>query len=143
MCGVKVWERHRSSQRFLRTYAQNNFRALSSRAFLLPPHSINHFDNTIFISVEMSAHLTAVYTSPTATNTFSSPLQSSPTQASSSTQKSQYLGDLRQKVAHLQDDINHFLTKKMDQDKAATEGAASNDEDMEEQMYGEEVVDED
>lgn len=31
----------------------------------------------------------------------------------------------------------------MDQDKAATEGAASKDEDMEEQMYGEEVVDED
>ncbi|KAH0347017.1 hypothetical protein KCU81_g3673, partial [Aureobasidium melanogenum] len=91
----------------------------------------------------MSAHLTAVYTSPTATNTFSSPLQSAPTQASSSTAKSQYLGDLRQKVAQLQNDINHFLTKKMDQDKAATEGAASKDEDMEEQMYGEEVVDED
>lgn len=91
----------------------------------------------------MSAHLTAVYTSPTATNTFSSPLQSAPTQVSSSTEKSQYLGDLRQKVAHLQDDINQFLTNKMDEDKAATEGAASKDEDMEEQMYGEEVVDED
>ncbi|KAG9522012.1 hypothetical protein KCV07_g3303, partial [Aureobasidium melanogenum] len=91
----------------------------------------------------MSAHLTAVYTSPTATNTFSSPLPSAPIQASSSTEKSQYLGDLRQKVSQLQDDINQFLTKKMDQDKAATEGAASKDEDIEEQMYGEEVVDED
>ncbi|KAG9546051.1 hypothetical protein KCU97_g21111, partial [Aureobasidium melanogenum] len=123
--------------------AQNNFSALSSRPSFLPPRRINHTDNKNFISVEMSAHLTAVYTSPTATNTFSSPLQSAPTQASSSTEKSQYLADLRQKVAQLQDDINQFLTKKMDQDKAATEGAASKDEDMEEQMYGEEVVDED
>ncbi|KAH0388375.1 hypothetical protein KCU89_g16859, partial [Aureobasidium melanogenum] len=104
---------------------------------------INHIDDKTPISVKMSAHLTAVYTSPTATNTFSSPLQSAPTQPSSSTEKSQYLGDLRQKVSQLQDDINQFLTKKMDQDKAATEGAASKHEDIEEQMYGEEVVDED
>jgi hypothetical protein len=91
----------------------------------------------------MSAHLTAVYTSPTATNTFSSPLQSAPTQQSSSSEKSQYLADLRQKVAQLQDDINRFLTEKMDQDKAATDGAPSKDDPMEEDMYGEEVVDED
>jgi hypothetical protein len=91
----------------------------------------------------MSAHLTAVYTSPTATNTFSSPLQSTPTQQASSTEKSQYLGDLRQKVAQLQDDINHFLTEKMDQDKAATDGAQSKDDPTEEDMYGEELVDED
>ncbi|KAI4727133.1 hypothetical protein E4T49_05078 [Aureobasidium sp. EXF-10728] len=91
----------------------------------------------------MSAHLTAVYTSPTATNTFSSPLESTPTQQPSPSEKSQYLAQLRQKVAQLQDDINQFLTKKMDDDKAATDGAASKDEDMEEDMYGEEVVDED
>ncbi|KEQ93113.1 hypothetical protein AUEXF2481DRAFT_7063 [Aureobasidium subglaciale EXF-2481] len=70
----------------------------------------------------MSAHLTAVYTSPTATNTFSAPLS----------------------VIQMQEDINQYLTKKMDEDKAATEGAAnSKDEDLEEQMYGEELVDED
>jgi hypothetical protein len=88
----------------------------------------------------MSAHLTAVYTSPTATNTFSSPLESAPTQHTSSTEKSQYLGDLRQKVSQLQHDINQFLTEKMDQDKAATD--APNDDHIEEDMYGEEVVDE-
>ncbi|CAD0111380.1 unnamed protein product [Aureobasidium uvarum] len=89
------------------------------------------------------AHLTAVYTSPTATNTFSSPLKSTPTQQASPSEKSQYLGHLREKVAQLQDDINQFLTNKMDDDKAATEGAASKDEDMEDHMYGEELVDED
>jgi hypothetical protein len=88
----------------------------------------------------MSAHLTAVYTSPTATNTFSSPLESAPTQHTSSTEKSQYLGDLRRKVSQLQHDINQFLTEKMDQDKAATD--APNDDHIEEDMYGEEVVDE-
>ncbi|THW78714.1 hypothetical protein D6D19_01757 [Aureobasidium pullulans] len=91
----------------------------------------------------MSAHLTAVYTSPTATNTFSSPLSSAPTEASSSHEKSQYLAHLRDNVSQMQDDINQFLTKKMDEDKAATDApVTSNDEDMEEQMYGEEVVDE-
>ncbi|THX11144.1 hypothetical protein D6D13_05068 [Aureobasidium pullulans] len=83
----------------------------------------------------MSAHLTAVYTSPTATNTFSSPLSSAPTEASSSHEKSQYLADLRDNVSQMQDDINQFLTKKMDEDKAATDApVTSNDEDMEEQI---------
>jgi uncharacterized phage infection (PIP) family protein YhgE len=89
----------------------------------------------------MSAHLTAVYTSPTATNTFSSPLQSTPTQHTDTIEKSQYLADLRDKVSQLQQDINQFLTEKMDQDKAATDGAPSNDNHIEEDMYGEEVVD--
>ncbi|THW89904.1 hypothetical protein D6D17_08704 [Aureobasidium pullulans] len=83
----------------------------------------------------MPAHLTAVYTSPTATNTFSSPLSSAPTEASSSQEKSQYLAHLRDNVSQMQHDINQFLTKKMDEDKAATDApAASNDEDMEEQI---------
>jgi len=89
----------------------------------------------------MSAHLTAVYTSPTATNTFSSPLQSIPTQHSDTTEKSQYLADLRQKATQLQQDINQFLTEKMDQDKAATDGPSNNDNHIDEDMYGEEVVD--
>ncbi|THZ86274.1 hypothetical protein D6C84_02597 [Aureobasidium pullulans] len=85
----------------------------------------------------MPAHLTAVYTSPTATNTFSSPLSSAPTEASSSQEKSQYLADLRDNVSQMQDDINQFLTKKMDEDKAATDApVTSNDEDMEEQIAG-------
>ncbi|KAI5270045.1 hypothetical protein E4T47_06563 [Aureobasidium subglaciale] len=92
----------------------------------------------------MAAHLTAVYTSPTATNTFSAPLSSAPTKTTSSQEKSQYLGDLRDKAIQMQEDINQYLTKKMDEDKAATEGAAnSKDEDLEEQMYGEELVDKD
>lgn len=92
----------------------------------------------------MSDHLTAVYTSPTTTNTFSSPLSTASTSASSPQEKSQYLGDLREKVSQMQDDINAFLTQKMDEDKAATEGGVSaKDEEREEQMYGEEVVDED
>jgi hypothetical protein len=158
MCGVRVWERASSCQPSsvpLLVPAKNSLdppvnqaschliqasflrhsRNFTSSAHTLQPPRIN--------LTNMSAHLTAVYTSPTATNTFSSPLQSAPTQQSSSSEKSQYLADLRQKVAQLQDDINRFLTEKMDQDKAATDGAPSKDDPMEEDMYGEEVVDED
>lgn len=92
----------------------------------------------------MSAHLSAEYTSPTATNTFSSPLSSLPSSTSSTQEKSQYLGDLREKIAQMQSDINVFLTQKMEEEKAATEGGSSaKDDEREEQMYGEEVVDED
>ena len=92
----------------------------------------------------MSNHIAVEYTSPTSTQTFSSPLSATPTSQSSVQEKSQYLADLRANVSQMQDDINSFLTKKMDEDKAAQEGQSSaKDEEREEQMYGEENVDED
>lgn len=43
----------------------------------------------------------------------------------------------------MQGDINTFLTQKMDDDKARETAGKDEDEDLEEQMYGEEIVDED
>lgn len=58
--------------------------------------------------------------------------------------KSAYLSELRSQVASLQDEINVFLTEKMEQDKALAEqanGAATAAMDEgEEENYGEEVV---
>ena len=90
--------------------------------------------------------LTALYTSPTSTHTFSSALPALP--ASDKVQeKTDYLSSLRTNISKLQDDVNTFLTQKMEEDKAA-EGAGaggkrSKDEEREEEMYGEEDAGED
>jgi hypothetical protein len=102
--------------------------------------------------------LTAVYTSTTApSKTFTEDLQrSSTTTATEGEEKPQlaattdakvaHLASLRSAVKRLQDDVNVFLTARMDDDKAiATKGngaAARGTRDEEEDNYGEEVVDE-
>ena len=52
-----------------------------------------------------------------------------------------YLASLRASVVKMQDEINTFLTRKMDEDKqaAAAQGQAVDDK-REEENYGEEVV---
>ncbi|KAJ9619223.1 hypothetical protein H2203_008552 [Taxawa tesnikishii (nom. ined.)] len=96
--------------------------------------------------------LTATYASPVTTQTFSSALPSLPAPGSEKTssveEKSAYLSALRLKVSELQNDVNSFLTQKMEEDKAReAEGRGDaaggksvriKDEDREEEMYGEE-----
>ncbi|KAL8935016.1 MAG: hypothetical protein Q9216_005625 [Gyalolechia sp. 2 TL-2023] len=81
--------------------------------------------------------LTATYTSPTASQSFTHPLPSSAT--TSTAQKTEYLSTLRQSVTKLQDEVNAFLTEKMDEDKAlAAKAGLEVDEKKEEERYGEE-----
>jgi len=91
--------------------------------------------------------LTATYTSPTTNHIFTSPL---PTLSAdpSTKEKTSYITDLRTKTSQLQNDINAYLTERMEEDKAqeAADGAdkkSARDEQREEEMYGEEEGEED
>lgn len=53
-----------------------------------------------------------------------------------------YLGSLRSSVTALQEEINTFLTKKMEEDRLSSTKPQSVDDRQEEENYGEEVVDE-
>ena len=85
--------------------------------------------------------LQATYTSPTSSETFAHTLPSA--QAASTTAKTAYLSALRVSVVKLQEDINGFLTSKMEEDKmlAASAGIKADDK-AEEDNYGEERVEE-
>lgn len=85
--------------------------------------------------------LQATYTSPTSSETFTHPLPSA--QAASTKAKTAHLSALRSSVVKLQEDINGFLTSKMEEDKtlAASAGIKA-DEKAEEDNYGEERVEE-
>ncbi|RHZ58140.1 uncharacterized protein CDV56_106271 [Aspergillus thermomutatus] len=95
--------------------------------------------------------LRAVYESPRpSTNTFehqlSSPHPSSDTSAENTKVKVAYLSELRSLVPKLQDEINVFLTERMEEDKKEAEAQGrqlSEKEAKEEENYGEEVVEED
>jgi hypothetical protein len=79
--------------------------------------------------------LTATYTSPTSSQTFTSSLPalfSPPT----TSDRVAYLSALSLSLKDMQKDVNEFLTQKMADDKAA-------DDVKDEETYGEEVVDED
>lgn len=98
-----------------------------------------------------SPSLTANYTSPTSTHTFSSSLPTLQPGNASTEEKTAYLSALRSNVSQLQGDVNTFLTQKMEEDKAreaeAVGGADGKrvrmkDEEREEEMYGEEDVEE-
>ena len=85
--------------------------------------------------------LTATYTSPTTSHTFTHPLP--PTPIHSTQQKTIYLSALRKSVTQLQDDINTFLTSRMEEDKTlAADAGVKGDEKAEEEGYGEERVEE-
>ena len=85
--------------------------------------------------------LQATYTSPTSSETFAHTLPSA--QATSTKAKTVYLSALRVSVVKLQEDINSFLTSKMEEDKtlAASAGIKADDK-AEEDNYGEERVEE-
>ncbi len=87
--------------------------------------------------------LTATYTSPLTTQTF---LHHLPSPAPTSlVQKTAYLSHLRQRMTQLQEHVNILLTAKMEEDKtlAAKVGVDGKvDEKKEEDLYGEEDVNE-
>ena len=87
--------------------------------------------------------LTATYTSPLTTQTFLHHLPS-PTPTSLA-QKTAYLSHLRQRMTQLQEHVNILLTAKMEEDKAVAARAGVDgqvDEKKEEDVYGEEDVEE-
>lgn len=89
------------------------------------------------------SQLTASYTSPTGTKDFEHSLPSLPQQFSTE-QKTSYLSALRSAVVKLQEDVNTFLTAKMEEDKVtAPKVAGKVDDKKEEESYGEEVVEDD
>ncbi|EAW11988.1 uncharacterized protein ACLA_007470 [Aspergillus clavatus NRRL 1] len=95
--------------------------------------------------------LRAVYSAPQpSTQAFehrlSAPLASSETSPEHTKLKVAYLAELRSLVPKLQNEINVFLTERMEDDKKAAEAQGrqlSEKEAKEEENYGEEVVEED
>jgi hypothetical protein len=96
----------------------------------------------------MSEPLTATYHSPSGEQTFDHALTTPKVNSDGSfdpSTKKNYLSDLRQSSKKLQQDINKFLTEKMEEDKRAigengTAKEKSKDE-LEEENYGEENED--
>jgi len=87
--------------------------------------------------------LTASYASPTGSKDFEHSLPSLPSQFSTE-QKTNYLSALRSLVVKLQEEVNTFLTAKMEEDKViAPQAAGKVDDKTEEENYGEEVVEDD
>lgn len=85
--------------------------------------------------------LNATYTSPSSTlaETFTHPLPALSTPLTTS-DRTAYLSTLQTSIKTLQNDINTFLTQKMDEDKLASAAAGKVDDVKEEENYGEEVV---
>ena len=87
--------------------------------------------------------LTADYASPTTTKTFTHPLPAA-SKISNTDEKTNYLSALRKSVVRLQEDVNNFLTTKMEEDKAlAASAGVKVDDKAEEENYGEEKVEDD
>lgn len=84
--------------------------------------------------------LQVVYTAPDTTQTFQHAIPES--DGNSFTTKQAHLTALQSLVPKLQEEVNIFLTQKMEEDKKA-QGAISEKEAKEEENYGEEVVEED
>ena len=86
--------------------------------------------------------LKADYASPNTTRTFKHPLP--PASNKSTEVKTMYLSALRKSVVELQDEVNGFLTTKMEEDKALAASAGMKaDDKVEEENYGEEKVEDD
>lgn len=86
-------------------------------------------------------NLQAVYTAPDATQTFQ---QKIPVELNADpfAAKQAHLTALQKLVPQLQNEVNVFLTERMEEDKKA-QGAISEKEAKEEENYGEEVMEED
>lgn len=89
----------------------------------------------------------AIYTSPDAQQTtLSSDLLPTLGNQPSTKDKTTYISQLRKTTTQLQHDVNALLTSKMEEDKAAEAGSSDKrtktKEEKEEEMYGEEDVEE-
>lgn len=87
----------------------------------------------------MGATVTAKYAGPSESKDFSAALPAMPEGQEGSSVLSDYLHAARKEIGTLQDQINTFLTQKMAED-AGKGGAADT---KEEDLYGEENVEED
>lgn len=89
-------------------------------------------------SDSLNATLQAEYSSTTSTKTFARSLP--PSNVTNTTEKTSYLSALRLSIVQLQDEINTFLTSRMEKDKAlAIMTGARADDINEEEKYGEEI----
>ena len=91
--------------------------------------------------------LTAQYSSPTGKKDFTLALSTKCSRNPGVAEKTAYLSELRSSTKKLQENINAFLTAKMEEDKAVAAGKNDSklkaQDEMEEENYGEEVVDRD
>ena len=83
--------------------------------------------------------VTAEYTSPTLSHhTFRQNLPAC-SSAPSTKERTEFLSALRSSIGKMQDDVNVFLTKKIEEDKLAESSATANPEEAKaEEFYGEE-----
>ena len=98
------------------------------------------------------ATLSAIYNAPTASRNLSLPI-STPLPSIDSTSvkaKTAYLAELRSKTKELQENINVFLTQKMEEDKSSAKAesgqgnlAGKTTDEVEEDHYGEEDAEDD
>jgi hypothetical protein len=84
-------------------------------------------------------NLTATYTASASDSKIFEHAQAACPKTPSTEERTIYIASLRSNLSTLQDQVNAFLTEKMEEDKSAAV-AAVNDE-KEEENYGEEVVD--
>ena len=77
-------------------------------------------------------NLSATYTSPTDSKTFTTPLSNATDATRSTSDKTAYLSDLRGKVTQLQAAVNAFLTARMQREQVGGNDAdaAAREEDM-------------
>lgn len=87
----------------------------------------------------MASHLQASYTAPDTANSFQ---HSIPAPATDSLAKQAHLTALQALIPKLQDEVNVYLTARMEEDNEA-KGKLSEKEAKEEENYGEEVVEDD
>ncbi len=89
-----------------------------------------------------STILKADYRSPSSSKPF---LHTLPTSSTPSTAaKTQYLSALRKSITQLHEEVNTFLTSKMEEDKVlASKAGLKVDDKQEEEKYGEEDVEDD
>lgn len=102
---------------------------------------------------DSSAILKASYRSPTGSQEFQHVISAPATrdtQPLDTREKTRYLSDLRVSSKKLQEDINRFLTGKMEEDKRTQGQATTADsskqimqDELEEETYGEEAVEDD
>ena len=98
---------------------------------------ISFHNRTVAMSEDnKGTKLSATYTSPTDSKTFTTPLSNATDAPRSTSDKTAYLSDLRGKVTQLQADVNAFLTARMQREQVG--GNDADAEAREEDMYGEE-----
>jgi hypothetical protein len=90
--------------------------------------------------------LTASYKSPSGAKQFRYAIDTAAENQLDTNSKTHYLSQLRASTKNLQNDVNDFLTQKMDEDKKTgleTTVKSKTKEELEEENYGEEVADDD